>query len=195
MAFTFSRAAVLCYCFKTAGEAKPNSISKLSRSFSSSACVLQLVSDVAAVKTSSLLIHRKVKQWWFELGITFDFVYAATHPSNPRLQHLCLSRLTVSPSRLCSFAVDLCLSSEVIHHRITIHHRGSRKLDEQQWPLLALFHIWSLDFWVYSFLPSKVFDLQIYPFQIDYWFLIVQTRPSLITRTSPWTFGSFPFGF
>ena len=56
-----------------------------------------------------------------------------------------------------------------IHHRIAIHHRGSRKLDELQWPLLALFHIWSLDFWVYSFLPSKVFDMQIYPFQIDYW--------------------------
>ncbi|KAF3557055.1 hypothetical protein F2Q69_00014381 [Brassica cretica] len=97
MAFTSSRVAILCYCFKTTGETQPNSISKLSRSFSSSACVFQLVSDVAAVEASSLLIHRKVKQWWFELGITFDFVYAAAHPSNHRLQHLCLSRLTVSP--------------------------------------------------------------------------------------------------
>ncbi|KAF3543782.1 hypothetical protein DY000_02006043 [Brassica cretica] len=104
MAFTSFRVAVLCYCFKTAGEAQPNSISKLSRSFSSSACVLQLVSDVAAVETSSPLIHRKVKQWWFELGITFDFVYAAAHPSNPRLQHLCLIRLTVSPLQFrCRF--------------------------------------------------------------------------------------------
>ena len=47
--------------------------------------VLQLVSEVAAVETSSLLIHRQVKQWWFELGITFDFLYTAAYSSNPRL--------------------------------------------------------------------------------------------------------------
>ena len=105
-----------------------------------------------------------------------------------------------------SDTVDLLLSSPSDHllgaPRIVVPVLASlaqlsfiAKVDEQQWPLLVLFHIWSLDFWVYTFLPQNFLICKCIPFKLAPHFLIVPTKPSMITRTSPWTYGSFYLAF
>ena len=84
------------------------------------------------------------------------------------------------------------------HDRFELLRHGSpssQKLEDQQWPLLALFHIWSLDFWVYSYLPQKFLICNYILFKLNPHFLIVHTIPSMITRTNPWTSGSFLLDF
>ena len=100
-----------------------------------------------------------------------------------------------------SDTVDLLLSSPS-DHLLGVPLRASpaqlsfiAKVNEQQWPLLVLFHICSLDFWVYTFFPQNFLICKCIPFKLTFHFLIVPTKPTMITRMSPWTYGSFYLAF
>ena len=97
---------------------------------------------------------------------------------------------------------DLFISAAIHHHQITFF-RAARivvawpvrayprwisfvvKAWWEKWPLLALFHICSLDFWIYSFMSQRFLICKYIPFKLTPHFLIVKTRPFITTQTGP----------